>query len=117
MRYMRHIANILAVAATASIFAMPLARAEDQGNSSQTDSQGHVKQHQDVVPQAPAQKPESRDHAAHDQSAQAPQSPAVITPPLTGDKSVITPPATGAAKMPVIKPPGSPGNNDDIKPQ
>jgi hypothetical protein len=104
---MRNIANILVVAAAASFLAMPLARAKDQ-----TDSQGHVKQHQDVVPQPPAQKPESRD-----QSAQTPQSPAVITPPSTGDKSVIKPPAESTAKMPVIKPPGSPGNNDDIKPQ
>jgi hypothetical protein len=113
---MRHIATILAVAAAASIMSLPLARAADKGDSS-TSSQDHVQQHQEVVPQAPAQKPESRDQSARDQSAQAPQSPAVITPPSTGDKSVITPPANGGANMPVIKPPGTSGNKDEIRPK
>jgi hypothetical protein len=113
---MRNIAPIFAVAAAASILASPLAHAADQSDS-RTSSQNHVQQHQDAVPQPPAQKPESRDQSSRDQSAQAPQSPAVITPPSTGDKSVITPPATGAARTPVIKPPGTPGNKDDIKPQ
>jgi hypothetical protein len=105
---MRNIANILVIAAAASILTLPLARAADQGDSS-TSSQGHVQQHQQAVPQ---QNSDSR----RDQSAEAPQSPAIIQPPDTGDKSVIKPPTAGA-KMPVIKPPGSPGNNDDIKPQ
>jgi hypothetical protein len=115
---MRNIATFLVIAAAGSLLAMPLARAADRTDSHQTDSQrqvdshGHVKQHQDAVPRSQARKPESGD-----QSAQVPQSPAVITPPTTGDKSVITPPATDAAKTPVIKPPGSPGNNGDIKPQ
>lgn len=113
---MRHIANILAVAAATSILSLPLAHAANQSDSS-TSQQDRVQQHQDAVPQASAQKPESRDQSARDQSAQAPQSPAVITPPATGDKSVITPPAVGAAKTPVIKPPGTPGKKDDIKPQ
>jgi hypothetical protein len=108
---MRNIANILVVAAAASILTLPLAHAADQSDSS-TSSQDHVQQHQDAVPQPPAQKPESRD-----QSAQAPQSPAVITPPSTGDKSVITPPANGAANMPIIKPPGTSGNKDEIQPK
>lgn len=108
---MRHIANLLAATAVASLLSLPLAYAADQSDSS-TSSQNHVQQHQDTVPQPPAQKPESRD-----QSAAAPQSPSVITPPSTGDKSVITPPATGAAKTPVITPPGTTGNKDEIQPK
>ncbi len=104
---MRNIAHIFVIAAAASILTLPLAYAADQDDSS--TSQGHVQQHQQVVPPSSSQDSDSR----RDQSAQAP----IITPPSTGDKSVITPPADGVSKMPVIKPPGSPGNNDDIKPQ
>lgn len=109
---MRHIANILVVTAAASMLSLPLAHAADSSDSS-TSSQGHVQQHQDAVPPSSSQnsKPD------RDQSAQAPQSPAVITPPATRDKSVITPPATGAAKTPVITPPGAPGNKDEIQPK
>lgn len=115
---MRHIARILVVAAGASIASLPLAHAADPSDSS-TDSQGHVKQHQDALPPSATQNPDSRsDRSAPNQSAEAPKSPAVITPPSTGDKSVITPPATGAAKTPVITPPGTSGNNkDEIQPK
>jgi hypothetical protein len=109
---MRNIASILVVAAAASIVTLPLAHAADPSDSSQS-SQNHVQQHQDAVPPSPSLNPESR----RDQSAQAPQSPAVITPPSTGDKSVITPPSTGAAKTPVITPPGTTGNKDEILPK
>ena len=110
---MRHIARILVIAAGASIVSLPLAYAADP-NDSATDSQGHVKQHQNAVPSSPSQNSDSR----RDQSAQTPQSPSVITPPSTGDKSVIMPPATGAANTPVIPPPGTPGNNkDEIQPK
>ena len=113
---MRHIAKLFVVAAAASIAGLPLAHAADPSDSA-TDSQGHVRQHQDAVPPSTAQNPESRrDPSAPDQSAEAPQS--VITPPSTGDKSVITPPATGAAKTPVITPRGTSGNNkDEIQPK
>lgn len=115
---MRHIARILVIAAGTSIVSLPLAYAADPSDSA-VDSQGHVKQHQDAVPPSPSQNSDSsRDQSAPNQSAEAPQSPAVITPPSTGDKSVITPPATGAAKMPVIPPPGTSGNNkDEIQPK
>jgi hypothetical protein len=83
-----------------------------------------VRQHQDVVPPSPSQNPDSRrdqssrDPSGPNQSAQAPQSPSVITPPSTGDKSVITPPTTGVSKTPVITPPGASGNNkDEIQPK
>jgi len=109
---MRHIAKIFVVAAAASIVGLPLAQAADPSDPP-ASSQGHVQQHQDAVPPSASQNPESR----RDQSAQAPQSPAVITPPSTGDKSVITPPATCAAKTPVITPPGTPGNKDEIQPK
>ena len=108
---MRNIANILVIAAATSILTLPLAHAAGQDDPS-TSSQGHVQQHQQLRPPSSSKNSESRP----DQSAEAPQSPPVITPPSTGDKSVITPPDAGA-KMPVIKPPGLPGNNDDIKPQ
>jgi hypothetical protein len=114
---MRHIARILVLAAGASIVSLPLAYAADPSDSA-TDSQGHVRQHQDAVPPSASQNSDSRrDQSGNDQSAQMPQSPSVITPPSTGDKSVITPPATGAAKTPVISPPGAPGNKDEIQPK
>jgi hypothetical protein len=123
---MRKIAGVLAVTAALSLSAAPLVRAADQNDSStssQEDSQGHVKQHQQLLP--PSASPNGqkdsdqskRDQSKRDQSAQAPQSPAVITPPSTGDKSVITPPNTGVANTPVIKPPGAPGSKDDIQPK
>jgi hypothetical protein len=135
---MRKIAGILVVTAAIGLSTAPLVRAQDQNDSSTSSPPGHVQQHQERMPSFPAQKDQkdsnqsTRDRSTHDpsapdqsapdqsapdQSAQAPQSPAVITPPSTGDKSVITPPATGAAKMPVIKPPGAPGNKDDIQPK
>jgi apolipoprotein N-acyltransferase len=115
---MRHIAKLFVIAAATSIVGVPLAHAADSSDSA-TDSQGHVRQHQDAVPPSPAQNPESRrDPSAPNQSAEAPQSPSVITPPSTGDKSVITPPATNAAKTPVITPPGTSNNNrDEIQPK
>ena len=117
---MRHIAKIFALAAVASIAVLPLADAAEPSDSA-TDSQGHVRQHQDAVPPSTSQTPESRrDQSSRDPSApnQSAQAPSVITPPSTGDKSVITPPATGAAKTPVITPPGTSGNNkDEIQPK
>ena len=41
----------------------------------------------------------------------------VINPAPTGDPSVLTPPNQGVAKTPVIKPPGSPGDQSDVKPK
>ena len=115
---MRHIAKVFVIAAAASIAGIPLAYAADSSDSS-TDSQGHVRQHQDAVPPSAAPNPNARrDQSNRGQSAQAPQSPAVITPPSTGDKSVITPPATSESKTPVITPPGtSPNNKDEIQPK
>jgi len=111
---MRNIANLLVIAAAASMLSLPLAHAADPSDST-TSQQGHVQQHQDAVPPSSSQNSDSR----RGQSAQAPQSQSVITPPSTGDKSVITPPATGAAKTPVIPPPGTPGtgNKDEIQPK
>ena len=125
---MRHIAKIFALAAAASVAGLPLAHAADPTDSA-TDSQGHVRQHQDAVPPSASQNRDSgRDRSTRDQpapnqsapnqSAQAPKSPSVITPPSTGDKSVITPPTTGESKTPVITPPGASGNNkDEIQPK
>ena len=120
---MRHIARILVVAAGASFASVPLVHAADASDSA-VDSQGHVRQHQEAVPSPSPQNPNSRGdqstrgQSAPNQSAEAPQSPAVITPPSTGDKSVIAPPATGESKTPVITPPGtSPNNKDEIQPK
>jgi hypothetical protein len=115
---MRHIVRILVVVAGASFASMPLVHAAEPSDSA-VDSQGHVRQHQDAVPPSATQNRNSRgDQTTSGQSAQAPQSPAVITPPATGDKSVITPPATGESKTPVITPPGtSPNNKDEIQPK
>lgn len=114
---MRNIAKITIVAAAVSIATLPLAYAADPSDSSNLP-QGHVQQHQDAVPPSSSQNAEPRsDQSNRDQSAEAPQSPAVITPPSTGDKSVITPPTTGAAKTPVITPPGMTGNKDEIQPK
>jgi hypothetical protein len=111
---MRKIAGILVVTAAIGFSAAPLVRAQSTNDSSTSSQQGQLQQHQEAVPSSPAQKDQKdSDQSKRDQSAAAPQSPAVITPPTTGDKSVITPPATGASKMPVIKPPGSTGNKDD----
>jgi hypothetical protein len=114
---MRDITGVLIISAALSLSAAPLVRAADQNDSStssQQDSRGHVKQHQQLLPPSAAQKDQNNsDPSKRDQSAEAPQSPAVITPPTTGDKSVITPPTTGVAKTPVIKPPGTAGNKDD----
>ncbi|HEY1504593.1 MAG TPA: hypothetical protein VGF92_09860 [Stellaceae bacterium] len=112
---MRHIASVLTVTAAISLAAVPFAHA--QGRHTDSSSQEHVQQHQDVVPPSSSQNSDSRDQPARDQAAQAPQSPAVITPPSTGDKSVITPPARDMAKTPVITPPGAAGNKDEIQPK
>jgi hypothetical protein len=97
---MRKLAGILVATAAIGFSAVPLARAQEQNDSSPSPT-GHVQQHQQLVPQNDSK---DSDQSARDQSAQAPKSPSVITPPSTGDKSVITPPATGMAKTPVIKP-------------
>jgi hypothetical protein len=109
---MRNLASLLIVTAAISFSAVPLVRAQNQNDPS-TSPQDHVQQHQQLRPPSSSKNSESRP----DQSAEAPQSPAIITPPTTGDRSVITPPDTGAANMPVIKPPGSPGNKDEIQPK
>jgi hypothetical protein len=110
---MRNIGGVLIVTAAISFSTAPLVRAQNQTDSSTSSQQGHVQQHQQLLPPSSQKNSESRP----DQSAQVPQSPAVITPPMTGDKSVITPPTEGVAKTPVIKPPGAPGNKDDIQPK
>ena len=111
---MRNIAGVLIVTAAISFSAAPSVRAQDQSDSSTRSQQGHVQQHQQLLPPSSAQKDSE---PRPDQSAEAPQSPAVITPPTTGDKSVITPPTNGVAKTPVIKPPGASGNKDGIQPK
>lgn len=108
---MRHYLSAAVVAIGVGLLSLPAAHAQDQSDSAPANK--HVQQHQDAVP-AP------KGHTApkpNDQSAQAPQGPGVIAPPATGDRSVITPPATGAAKMPVIPPPGTPGDNNDVVPK
>ena len=109
---MRSFASVVVIAVGAGIVSLPLAWAQDQSDQSPAP-QGHVQQHQEAKPTPQDQNSATR----RDQSAQAPQSPAVITPPTTDDKSVITPPATGAAKTPVIPPPGTPGGNNEVVPK
>jgi hypothetical protein len=113
---MRSLMSVAIVAIGASLMSLPAARAQDQNDPSTPPSK-HVRQHQDAVP-SPQDRSSQEGATRRDQSAQAPKSPAVITPPATGDKSVITPPDTGAAKTPVIPPPGTPGNNNnDVEPK
>jgi hypothetical protein len=107
---MRQVASVLAVAIAAGILSLPVARAQNESDPSTPPPPGKVQQHQDATP-APRDSTTRRD-----QSAQAPQSPAVIVPPATGDHSVITPPATGDVKTPVIPPPGTRGGNGDVQP-
>jgi hypothetical protein len=107
---MRSFVSVAIVAIGAGLVSLPAARAQDQNDSS-TLPPHHVQQHQDVIP-APQDQATRRD-----QSAQAPQGPGVIPPPATGDHSVITPPANGVAKTPVIPPPGTPGDNNDVEPK
>ncbi len=109
---MRNVVSIIVIAAGASLMAPSLVRAQSQSDPSPS-SQRHVQQHQQATPPGSAQNAPSD----RDQSAEVPQSRAVISPPKTGDHSVITPPATGAAKTPVIKPPGTAGNNEDVQPK
>lgn len=107
---MRHHVSAIVVIGV-GLLSLPSAYAQDQSDSSAP--QKHVQQHQDAVP-APKDRAVPK---PGDQSAQAPQGPGVIAPPATGDRSVITPPATGAAKMPVIPPPGTPGDNNNVEPK
>lgn len=110
---MRKIAGILAVTLAISFSVAPLVRAQSKNDSPPLLQQGQLQQHQELVPASPSQKDKKdSDQSTRDQSAAAPQSPAVISPPTTGDKSVITPPATGTSNMPVIKPPGATRNNE-----
>jgi hypothetical protein len=106
---MRHSISVAAVAIGVRLLSLPAAHAQSDSSTANK----HVQQHQDAVP-AP------KDQAApkpDDQSAEAPQGPGVIAPPATGDRSVITPPATGTAKMPVIPPPGTPGDDNNVEPK
>lgn len=42
----------------------------------------------------------------------------VIKPPVTGDRGVVKPPdTTQSMPMPVIPPPGTPGNNQNVQPK
>lgn len=107
---MRRAAYIVVVALSAGILSLPIARAQDESNPTTPTPRGPVQQHQSATPAPQGSK------TGRDESAQAPQSPAVIAPPSTGDHSVITPPATGAAKTPVIPPPGTPGGKRDVQP-
>jgi hypothetical protein len=105
---MRNFATAVMIAIGAGMLVLPVARAQDQ-DSQQAIPKGQVKQHQEAAP-----APQDQDSATRrDQSA---QTPAVITPPATGDRSVITPPETGDVKTPVIPPPGTPGGNKDVQP-
>ena len=84
----------------------PLAWAQSGESQSSSDkAPSHVQQNQIVKP-APKNSPQ-----------QSAQTPSVVAPPETGDRSVITPPNTDAAKMPVIKPPGTPGDNNEVQPK
>jgi hypothetical protein len=119
---MRPVMSAFLIAIAAGALAVPAAFAQNDSDSqSLTTPDGHPKQHQDVkpMPQDPASKGDAAkpDQSAPNQSALAPQSSAVITPPTTGDQSVITPPNQGAAKMPVIPPPGTPGDNNNVVPK
>jgi hypothetical protein len=112
---MRQIMSAFVIAIAASAFVAPVVRAQDNGDTQSSPDQ-HPKQYQSVKPM-PGDKAQDDSTTRRDQSAQAPKSPAVIAPPSTGDKSVIVPPKDGAAKMPVITPPGSPGDNNDVEPK
>jgi hypothetical protein len=79
----------------------------DLSPSSSDRSPSHVQQNQTAKP-APKNSP---------QREQSAQTPAVVPPPATGDRSVINPPANGAAKTPVIRPPGTPGDNEEVQPK
>lgn len=114
---MRSLASVLIIAVSAGIVSLPMAYAQDQSDSSASSApDGKVQQHQEAKP-VPRDQQNQDNTTRRDQSAQAPQSPAVITPPATDDKSVIVPPATGAAKTPVIPPPGTPGGNNEVEPK
>ena len=53
---MRNIAGVLIVMAAISFSAAPLVRAQDQSDSSTRSQQGHVQQHQQLLPPSSAQK-------------------------------------------------------------
>ncbi|HLI23281.1 MAG TPA: hypothetical protein VKV32_19300 [Stellaceae bacterium] len=108
---MRKFLSVAILAMGVGLFSLPGARAQDRNDPS-TPPSGHVQQDQNAKPSEPQNLSKNRD-----QSALAPQPPGVIAPPATGDKSVITPPATGTAKTPVIPPPGTHGDNNDVEPK
>jgi hypothetical protein len=115
---MRHVISAFAIAIAAGAFVAPVVHAQDNNDTPSSPQQ--PKQYQSVKPE-----PDSANGGAvsgdsttrRDQSAQAPKSHAVISPPSTGDKSVIVPPKDGASKTPVIAPPGTPGDNNNVEPK
>ena len=115
---MRQIMSAFVIAIAAGAFVAPVVRAQDNSDTQSSPDQ-HPKQYQSVKPMPGDARPGAQDDSTtrRNQSAEAPKSPAVIAPPSTGDKSVIVPPKDGAAKMPVIPPPGSPGDNNDVEPK
>ena len=108
---MRNATSAAVIVIGVAVLSLSGAQAQDLGGT--TTPSGHVKQHQDVVPLP--QDGSSQDQKT--QSAQAPQAPGVIAPPPTGDRGVIMPPATGDAKTPVIAPPGTPGDKNNVEPK
>ncbi len=108
---MRYAAHILVLGALVLSGTISNAKADDQTHPA-------VPQAQMAVPKDNPVNENSKDRKP-DQSAEAPnQSPAVIAPPATGDQNIIPPPTGGAeSRMPIIPPPGTPGGNQDVKPQ
>jgi len=120
---MRQIMSVFVIAIAAGAFVAPVVHAQDNGDGQSSPNQ-HPKQYQSVKPgdtgrgdDTPGDKRGADSTTRRDQSAEAPKSPAIIAPPSTGDKSVIVPPQDGAAKTPVIRPPGTPGDNNDVQPK
>jgi hypothetical protein len=102
---MRHAARIVILGSAAILAGLPLAEAQDRNSP--------------VSPPSAAPGAKTPTQSERDQAAEAPsQSPAVISPPATGDENVIPPPKDGAtSRMPIIPPPGTPGGKEDVKPQ
>src|SRR5215469_1541208 len=100
---MRYSIGIMIVAFGTAIAPLPAAYAQNDSDQSRPPVA------KPATPRQQEQMPSSPDsNQPRDESAQAPPSSGVITPPTTGDeKSVITPPAAGAAKTPIIPPPGN----------
>jgi hypothetical protein len=82
-------------------------------------------QQSDAPPQATPVPPPStaaprRDDGAGEGSSlsdKLSRSHGVVRPPPTGDTGVLPPPPTGAESTPIIRPPGTPGANEQVQPK